>query len=73
MHEDAAITYQSVHLTRYKDGMTFVDQRKNEIMESVLSCFKNRIRSHHPELLTDMLTILATQGWNKSNDPSFAA
>jgi len=71
-HEDHATTYQSVRLTRYEDGMAFVEQHKNEMMESVLSCLKNRIRSHHPELLTNTLTILATQGWNKSNEVDFS-
>jgi len=36
-HEDAAITYHSVQPTQYEEGMTFVEQCKNEMMESVLS------------------------------------
>ena len=67
------ITYQSVQLTRYEDGMSFVERHKNEKMESVLACLKNRIRSHHPELLTNALTILVTQRWKKSDDIDFAA
>ena len=53
--------------------MSFVKRHKNEMIELVLACLKNRIRSHHPELLTNALTILATQGWMKSDDIDFAA
>ena len=53
--------------------MSFVERHKNEMMELVLACLKNGIRSHHPELLTNALTILATKGWMKSNDIDFAA
>ena len=35
--------------------------------------FENRVKAHHPELLTNALKILATQGWNKSDDIDFAS
>ena len=35
--------------------------------------FEESYKTHHPELLTNALTILATQGWNKSDDIDFAA
>jgi len=53
--------------------MAYVERHKAEMMESILACLKNRIRNHHPELLTNVLTVLATHGWNKSDDINFAA
>ena len=42
-------------------------------MESVLACLKNRVKAHHPELLKNALKILATLGWDKSDDVDFAS
>ena len=50
---DSAATYQAVKLVRYDDGIDFLTSHKNEIMESVLACLKNRVKAHHPELLTN--------------------
>ena len=41
-------------------------------MDSVLSCLKDRVKIHHPELHSDAVTILATQGWERSGDNGFA-
>ena len=37
--------------------------------ESIVSCLKTRVKLQHPDLLTDTLTVLATQG---SEDANFA-
>ena len=66
-------TYQAVKLVHYEDGINFLTSHKDQIMESVLACLKNRVKAHHPELLTNALKILATQGWNKSDDIDFAS
>ena len=70
---DSAATYQAVKLVHYDEGIDFLTSHKNEIMESVLACLKNRVKAHHPELLTNALKIFATQGWNKSDDIDFAS
>ena len=67
---NSAATYQAVKLVRYDEGMDFL---KNQIMESVLACLKNWVKAHHPELLTNALKILATQGWNKPDGIDFAS
>ena len=69
----SAATYQAVKLVHYDEGIDFLTSHKNEIMESVLACLKNRVKAHHPELLTNALKILAMQGWNKSDDIDFAS
>ena len=66
-------TYQAVKLVHYEDGIDFLTSHKDQIMESVLACLKNRVKAHHPYLLTNALKILATQGWNKSADIDFAS
>ena len=34
-------------------------------------CLKDHVKVQHPDLLTDTLTVFATQGWQKSEDVSF--
>ena len=41
-------------------------------MEAVLGCLKNHVKLQHVDLLTDILTILATHGWNKTESEDFA-
>lgn len=36
-----------------------------------MSCLKDRVKVQHPDLLTDTLAVLATQGWQKSEYVSF--
>ncbi len=61
-------TYLGAPLANYEQGITFITTHKDQIIESVLSCLKSRIKIQHPDLLTDALILLATQGWEKSED-----
>ena len=41
-------------------------------MEAVLDCLKSHVKLQHVDLLTDILTILATHGWNRTESDDFA-
>ena len=57
MKHDLAVAYLKSNSTNY--------------MESVLSCLRDRIKAHHVQLLTHILTILPTNGWEKNEETSF--
>ena len=62
-------TYQAVELVHYEGGIDFLTN-----YYGVCSClFDESGQSVSPELLTNALKILATQGWNKFNDIEFAS
>ena len=37
-----------------------------------MACLKDRVTIHHPQLLKDCLTLLATHGWQRSTSDNFA-
>lgn len=37
-----------------------------------MACLKDQVTVHHPQLLKDCLTLLATHGWQRSTSDSFA-
>ena len=41
-------------------------------MEDVLDCLKSHVKLQHVDLLTVILTILATHGWNRTESDDFA-
>ena len=61
-------TYQSVVLAKFDESIVFLQSHKNEYVEKVLACLKDRVKVQHSDLLTHILTILATQGWEKSEN-----
>ena len=69
---DDEITYQGSEVVNYQQALTYLRSHKDEMVESVLNCLKTRVKVHHPELLTDVLTLLATHGWGRSEDDDFA-
>ena len=58
-------------LTDHETGVAYFQSHKDQYMEKLASC-KDQVNVQYPDLLTDALTILATQGWQKSEDASFA-
>ena len=65
---DDGMVYQGAVIVRYPEAITYLRSQKTKFMESVLECLKDRIRIQHSELLTHILTVLATYGWNRSDD-----
>jgi len=64
--------YQGAELADHETGVAYLKSHKDQYTEKLVSCLKDRVKVQHPDLLTDALTVLATQGWQKSEDASFA-
>ena len=68
-------TYQGVDLIYFDRGLTFLQNHFSEYIESVLSCMRSRLKPHeNPEdndVLNHTLKIIATHGWEKTEDASF--
>ena len=64
-HKDGVASYQGADLADYESGKAYLKSHKDQYTDKVVSCLKDRVKVHHPDLLTDTLTILATQGWQK--------
>ena len=65
-------TYQGTKITHYETSVAYLREHKNEFMEAVLDCLNSRVKLQHVDLLTDILTILATHGWNRTESDDFA-
>ena len=61
---DSETTYQGAKLTHYEASVAYISRHKNEYMEAVVGCLKDRVKHQHVSLLSDILAILATHGWN---------
>ena len=59
------MTYQGTRIVHYDKGIAFQTAKKDEFFGLASACLKNHIKSHHSELLKDILTLLTTQGWEK--------
>lgn len=66
------VTYQGAALSKYTEGVAYLKSHKNGYVDSVVSCLKDRVKTQHATLLSDILTLLATQGWEKSENPEMA-
>ena len=69
---DGSVSYQAAELTLYDAGLEFIKSHHVEWVESVEACLLQRLKTQAPELklLTHALTILATHGWEQSENPS---
>ena len=67
MKHDTSHTYQDVELSRYNEAVTFLQKNKSVYTDSVVESLKQRVQDHLTTLLSDVLLVLATQGWEKSN------
>ena len=59
-------------MTNYQGVITFLRSHQAEYMEAVQDCLRDRLKLQHADVLTHSLTILATCGWQKGEDGSFA-
>ena len=69
--EDGSVTYQGVELTYYDRARTYLELHKDEYVEALETCVRNRIQTQDTDLLTHAVTILATKGWERSESASF--
>ena len=64
--------YQQAEITNYEGAVAFLCSHQAEYMEAVQNCLSDRVKLQHTDVLTHSLTILATYGWEKGEDGSFA-
>lgn len=71
--EDSCVKYQGIELVAYED-VAFLESHYHyqEYLQLVDECLHNHIKTQGTELFTDAVTILATNGWQRSELPSFA-
>ena len=65
-------TYQGVTLTKFEQGVRFLWANKNKLVDKVVACLKDRVKSQHSTLLSHILALLATQGWEKPENADLA-
>ena len=63
--------YQGIELTKYKEGLTLLQTHYQEYTELVLQCVSDRVNVQTADLLNHSLTILVTNGWERTETPSF--
>ena len=68
-----SVVYQGVQLTHYKRALTFCKSKHqaSDYITIIQECLRDRVKIQSIDLLTHAITILATQGWEKSEDSSF--
>ena len=72
LHEGNGKTvYQGVELTNHTEGITFLKTNFGQFVDSVLKCLNNRFKCQNVELFKHTIKLLATQGWEKTDDASF--
>ena len=69
--EDGTVTYQMIDLKRYEQSLTCLKSKVPEWIDSLESCIRKRIRNDETELLDNCITILATNGWERSTAATF--
>ena len=67
-HESGSVSYQGVDLTKHNPSLEFLKSHHHEYVDSVQACLRNRVKAQNTDLLTH---VLATNGWERSEGPSF--
>ena len=71
--EEEEVTYQGAQLKAYTRAIENLQSHKDELVEAMEFCIRNRVasESEETELLTHAITLLATNGWERSDSSSF--
>ena len=59
---NGCFSYQGIKVKKYKPGMEYFSVNYASFVESLEKCLCSRIKSQDTEILTHVLTILATHG-----------
>jgi hypothetical protein len=72
-HEEGqSYTYQGIELKEYDSSVSYLESHYVEWVTSIEDCLRERLKFQDIDLLTVAITILATNGWERSESPSFA-
>ncbi len=71
---DGSTSYQGAQIVKYDEALKYLEDNSENWCETVAKCIKKRVKHSEQEieLLTNCLTVLATQGWEKTTDADFA-
>ena len=69
--EDECVSYQGVDLKRHSQAITYLKSHIEGWIEAMETCLRSRIRSNEVDFLTHAVTLLATNGWERTESPSF--
>ena len=71
--EGESITYQGADLKKHSQALVFMKSNHEQWVEAVAACLLNRVKAQDAELrlLTHAVTLLATNGWEHTETPSF--
>ena len=71
--EGESITYQGADLKKHSQALVFMKSNHVQWVEAVAACLLNRVKKQDAELrlLTHAVTLLATNGWEHTETPSF--
>ena len=66
-------TYQCVEVVKTEEAIAFFKTKYQGYVDSVLACLRDSIKddSSDTALLSHMLRVLATHGWQKNDDALF--
>ena len=64
--------YQGADLFKFSEAVTFLKANHHHFTDLVQGCLRDRLATQETDLLSQVLTILATQGWEKTTEASFA-
>ena len=69
--DDGKAIFLGVELTNHTEGIRFLKNNFGQYVDSILKCLKNRFKCQNVELFTHTIKLLATHGWEKTDDASF--
>ena len=65
-HENNSFTYQGADLKEFDEAVTFFKANHSQYCDLVQASLRDRLATQETDLLSQALTILATQGWEKA-------
>ena len=69
--EDGSYLYQGIELKGHDRALIYLKAHYTTWIEAVEKCPQHRMRAQYTELLTHVMTLLATNGWEQSESTSF--
>lgn len=67
---DGSFTYQGAKLKKYNEALIYLKSNYVQWIETVETCLLSRIKFQDTDLITHAITLLATNGWERTESPS---
>ena len=72
LHDSCSTMYQGVELSKHKERLNLLQSRYRGYTDEVQKCLGDRVKVQTIDLLTHALTILVTNGWERTESSDFA-